>query len=116
MQKNPIDVLIEMSAETRSDADYDKLFDALESCDVFFNLNNGETPTVPMVDVGEGMKAVVFYTSSEDSRLTDRYGGISWKKGLQMASKMKGVDGIVIQGSSDSWVAISQSTISNLID
>jgi|GEM_PF-6427984 len=116
MENHTVDELIERAALSKSDEDYNNLFNKLRGGEVFFNLTDSEKPTVPMVDVGEGMKAIVFYVSSKDSRLTNRYGGIAWQKGLQMASKMKNLDGVVIQGISDSWVAISQKTISNMIE
>ena len=115
MENHTVDELIERAASSKSDEDYNNLFKKLRGGEVFFNLTDSEKPTVPMVDVGEGMKAIVFYVSSKDSRLTNRYGGIVWQKGLQMASKMKNLDGVVIQGTSDSWVAISQKKVSNLI-
>ena len=116
MENHTVDELIERAASIKSDEDYNDLFNKLRGREVFFNLTDSDKPTVPMVDVGEGMKAIVFYMSSKDSRLTNRYGGIGWQKGLEMASKMKNLDGVVIQGASDSWVAISQKTISKLIE
>jgi hypothetical protein len=60
------------------------------------------------VSVGDNLNAVVLYTSHSDGRLGDKYAGIVWEKGLEMASKMPNVNGVVIQSVSDAWIAIAK--------
>jgi hypothetical protein len=122
MNESNIDVLIEKAASSKSDEDYQSFFNSIRHKELFFNLsntneidNNNNEIKVPTVSVGENLSAVVFYTSSSDSRLGDKYAGIAWEKGLEMVSKMPSANGIVIQTTSDAWIAIAKDKVEELI-
>jgi hypothetical protein len=119
MRKENINLAIEAAAKSKSDEAYQLFFNLIKGHELFFNLSdssNDDDIRVPIVSVGDDLTAVVFYTSSNDKRLGTPYAGIAWEKGLEMVSKMRDADGLVIQGTSDSWIAIKKDKIVELLN
>ncbi len=121
MNNEEINSIIEQASKRKSDDDYNLLFDRVKGQELFFNLlnendSNNNNLQVPMVSVGENLKAVVFFVSKNDKRLSDKYAGIVWERGLEMVLKMPNAKGIVIQSSSDAWVAVSRKIIEKLLN
>lgn len=122
MNEANIDLIIRKAAESKSDEDYKLFFNTIRRKELFFNLinseqlgSNGDELKVPTVSVGDNLNAVVFYTSAQDDRLSNKYAGIVWEKGLEMVSRMTNVNGIIIQSSSDAWITIAQAKIDELL-
>ena len=122
MNEANIDLIIKKAADSKSDEDYKSFFNIVRRKELFFNLANSEQVEssddelkVSTVSVGENLNAVVFYTSSKDDRLSDKYAGIVWEKGLEMVSQMPNANGVVIQSSSDAWIAIAQEKIDEIV-
>jgi len=88
---------------------------------VFFNVVNpppiskwgrqpatpGSSITIPVTQTSQG-SVVVFYTTSTDSRLGKPFAGVMLEEAVQIVHSMKNVDGLVLQGSRESALAIGK--------
>lgn len=119
MEGNDIEVIISNAASSKSDEDYNVFFDAIRNREIFFSIKDGEADgagvRVPLVSLGNGLTAIVFHTTKNESRLGQSYGGMVWERALDMALKMQGVDGIVVQGVSDAWIGMAKAKIEELV-
>lgn len=117
--ENLLDTAIDKAATTKFDADYQKVFSLLEGQEVFFNTTDRDadgTPThVPLTSVGNDLRAVVFFISRSDYRLSKPFGGIPWKKALEMVAKMAAADGLLVQNLSDAWIAVKKEKVEELL-
>ena len=113
---NNIELLISEAAATKSDSDYQTFFKAAKDVEFFFNYNeeNG-VMTIPLVDVGNNHRALVFYTSKETAEKSGNLAGIVWEQGLEMIVKMPNANGLIVQNSSSSWIAINKNKIVELL-
>ncbi len=111
-----IEEFIKKASITKEDNDYNSVFREIKENEVYFNVN--KTPqgmTLPLTSVGEDLSAVIFYTSKEDRRLEESYGGMPWTKALEMLVKMDNANGLIIQGISEHWIAIKKKKIEELL-
>ena len=88
---------------------------------VFFNVANpppiskggsqpatpGSSITIPVTQTSHG-SVVVFYTTSTDSRLGKPFAGVMLEEAVQIVHSMKNVDGLVLQSSRESALAIGK--------
>lgn len=111
-----IDELVKKAADSKSDSDYNSFFQEVKDEELFFSVSkNNEETTVPLALIGDDLRAVIFFTTQDDKRLNDNFGGIEWEKGLEMVLKMPDADGLVVQSSSDAWIAVKKNTIEELL-
>jgi hypothetical protein len=129
MNAHHLEHLIEAAATAKSNESYFALFDALSGVELFFNVipdknlpSSGTVVSgkekrihVPLQSVGESLKAMVFYSTNSNPVLNKPFAGIPWERALAMVSNMPDADGLVIQGSSNAWVAINRDTINKLL-
>jgi hypothetical protein len=125
-----IDDLIYDIAEYKRSDDYMLLYEKTLNREMFFSIistnktvdgtqlrvQKKDEIKVPITSELNGKKMVVFYTSSQDTRLGTPYAGIWGDKGLEMVSKMPEADGVVIQNKDSSWVAITKQQILILLE
>lgn len=109
MGSTHVEDLLTAAATSKTDADYEKLFAGLKDVELFLNVSPDEpSMTTPLADVGNGQRAIVFYTSNDNAKLKRPYGGLLWAQALEMLVNMAAADGLVIEGAQSSWVAINK--------
>jgi hypothetical protein len=114
MNENMVDALVSQAASTNNSVDYDRLFAGLHRAKLFFNVTNEvkgtgiEALSTPLVDVGPGLKAVVFFTKNNNGSLMRPFAGITWERALEMVIKMPDADGLIIQSSNLAWVGVDK--------
>lgn len=111
---------IDKAATTKTDADYQSVFSLLEDQEVFFSIAHVDpartTPMqVPLAKVGNGIRAVVFYISRQDGRLTEPHGGMPWKRALEMVLKIPDADGLLVQNLADAWISLKKEKVRELL-
>jgi len=124
MDTNKIGELVSKAADTKATEDYDRLFVSLSGAELFFNINstpdtNSGTPmpvSTPLVDIGHGQKAVVLFTSKDNANLNKNFGGIEWKRALEMLLKMPQADGLILQNNESAWVGIDKQKATVLLE
>ena len=116
MPQLDIQQTIATAADSKLDKDYLSFFEIAKEREFFFNIRESDGQlTVPLVDIGNNMRAVVFYSSKATASRNGKFAGIVWEKGLQMVVQMRGADGLVIQNESESWIAITREKILELL-
>jgi hypothetical protein len=122
MRNMSVEYLVSLAAETKADHDYRKLFDALQGHELFFNVTHSndiqgksEPVSTPLVAVGDGLNAVLFFTSNNSKNLKIPYAGIVWERALEMVASIQKADGLIIQNHDASWVAINKDNINKLL-
>lgn len=116
MGSTSVEELLKTAATSKSDADYEKLFASLKDVELFLNVSpDGPSMTTPLADVGNGQRAIVLYTSKENAKLQQPYGGLLWEQALEMLLKMAAADGLVIEGADSYWVAINKARAKSLL-
>lgn len=124
-----IDQLIYAAAEHKESDIYHLLYEKAVKQELFFSLvesdeinrktsivKRKEDFKIPTVLAFNDMKAVVFYTRSDDARLSKKYAGMLGRRGMEMIMGIPDVDGIIIQNSDNSWVAILKEEIEKILD
>lgn len=120
MDSRDLEQLIQAAAASESNADYEKLFASLPAVELYLNFNNLPPPgssqaeivaapiSTPLVNVGNGLQALVVFSSKDNSKLKRPFGGLPWKQVLEMLVEMPEADGLVIEGADLHWVAIDK--------
>ncbi|BFM12784.1 hypothetical protein R50072_29370 [Simiduia litorea] len=118
MTREKFDNAVINASISKSDDDYTNIFKDAKNFEVLFNLKvNSKTneKSVPVVSVGDGLKAIVFHTSPENKDLEKPFGGMPLDKALEMASRMNNIEGVVIQSSQKYWIAITITKVQEIL-
>jgi hypothetical protein len=124
--QNSISSLVSKAARTSSLEDYEELFRRLPGVELFFNVitapdtesGSGRAPepvSTPLVDAGNGLNAVLFFTSKESSLLKAPYGGIVWERALEMFLSIPDAEGLIIQNEDADYVGIERAKAKELL-
>lgn len=116
MNQTSLETLVSDAKTSGQDEAYARLFAGLRTSEVFFNAKRGADGgvTTQLVDVGPGLKAVLFFTSRAHKGLQQPFGGLPWKDGLKMVLEGSS-DGLVVQNDADDWVAIDKKKAASLL-
>jgi hypothetical protein len=124
--QNSISSLLSKAARTSSLEDYKELFEKLPGVELFFNVitapdtksGTGRAPepiSTPLVDAGNGLNAVLFFTSKESALLKAPFGGIVWERALEMFLSIPDADGLIIQNEDADYVGIEKAKAKELL-
>lgn len=111
-----IECVLSEAARSKKDEDYENFFRLAHDHEIFFNvLTSDDSPeaafSVPLVQVNSQLRAILCFVSSRDVNLKKPFGGLPWKKILEMVINIPQADGLVIQGMDSSWIAIDKEKI-----
>lgn len=116
MTDKDIESAIAKASSSKSDEDYLSFFELAKGEEFYFNYRESDGQmTVPLIAVGRSSRAVVFHSTKQSVGVHGKYAGIVWEKGLEMVARMQGADGLVIQNSNETWIAISRVKIMELL-
>lgn len=116
---NKIETLVKQAAASNTRQDHDVLYNALRGQQVFFNLTlntEGKAVSSPLLRLPSGQHAMMLYTSKDDSRLVQPFGGGPWEKVLGSMIKMSQADGIVLSNRDQDSVAINKENGKRLLE
>lgn len=110
-----IEDLVGKAAESKKEADVDKLFSGLKGRELYLRTNEDDKNQIPIVKVNGNLTAFVLFTSPDDERLTAIYGGTMWESALNMLVHMNTVEGLMIQSSTSSaYVCVTKEKAKSL--
>lgn len=69
---------------------------------------------IPVAHLDIGRRAVC-YTSNDDHRLSNKFGGMPLYRALEMVCGLIDVDGILIQSDEDAWFSADKDAIKNIL-
>ncbi len=101
-----LNALIRRCVQTKSDADYDLLYDSLFGPQLFLNIKvapDGKSQTMNYSDI-QGVRVVTFFTTNTGPHLKTPYGAMFWRDVLTMLGKTPDVSGCQIYNDTDDWV------------
>ena len=101
-----LNALITRSVRTKSDADYDHLYDSLSGRQLFLNITlgpDGKAHQMAYSDI-QGIRVVTFFTTQNPRYLKAPFGSMSWTEILTMLGKTSEVSGCQIYNDTDDWV------------
>jgi hypothetical protein len=116
MNEPSLETLVSDAKATGQDDAYARLFARLRGAELFFNAKRDDAGgvTTQLVDVGPGLKAVLFFTSKAGKGLQQPFAGIPWKDGLKMVLAGSS-NGLVVQNEADDWIAIDKTKAAQLL-
>ena len=117
MSVDDVEQAITTAAASKCDADYKSFFATACGVEFFFSVreSNGRM-IVPLRDVGQGLRAIVFYTYKEKASRLGKCAGIEWTRGLEMVLRMPEADGLVVENSAADWIAMNRGGIGRLLE
>ena len=116
----PLNEYIIANAGKINDASCLSRFDASE---VYFSFDSSDDLKGGPLDVSANIALKIrtaninigymalFYTSKNDSRLSNRFAGMPLIRAIEMVCNMPEVDGILIQSDGDAWFAVPKDTL-----
>lgn len=120
-----LDDLVTRGATAADAGDVLRRFQGVE---VFFPLQDdvnvlGPVPSEAMAGIRiklqtanlEAGKMALFYVSRDDARLGDRFAGIPLALAARAVCNERGMDGLLLQGSSDAWICFSKQKLLEVI-
>lgn len=120
-----LDQLIGQAAASKAEADYARVFAALDGTEVFFNITTKSVITpeggpaagmsTALYELKPGWKAVALFTAKDNPRLARPFAGMTWREAVQMVAGTKTANGLMIFGNGVAWIAVDKATASRLI-
>ena len=121
MIQSEVEKLLAKTAQSNNPEDYEALFSAARGVEFFFNVSGSPTSSenhfvsTPLVNAGEGLRAVLMFTSKNNPSLKKPFGGIIWEKALEMVINMPQADGLIIQNNDLTWLAIDKENLRSIL-
>lgn len=122
-----IDELVTQAARSNTKQDSDALFKALRGQEIFFwvrtekkiDPTNGQEREVavssPLLRLPAGQRAFMLYTSREDARLRNPYGGAQWERALRMLTDMNEADGLILTSPNKDSIAVDKQNAHDIL-
>ncbi|GAA5216484.1 hypothetical protein ACFSJ3_12665 [Corallincola platygyrae] len=111
-----MDEIISSLAESNSNDSKPELYSLIKTSEIFSVVEeSGNKISLQTADI-DGNKMVVFHTSRSGAAAGKRVAGMRGEKALEMIINSGNADGFLLQSSKDdSWVAISNSKIKEIL-
>ena len=128
--KRDVDQVIFDIAEHGRAADHDRLFALLRDRELFSMVvgssvpfRDGEKRTVAAGDqislvaatLPNGLQCAAFFVDRNDSRLGDRYVGMTLVEAIRMVQRTPDLGGLLIQNSKQSWVGFPRDALPGIL-